>query len=391
MQNNRIIIILLLSLSISPAIFLGEGNRNLLLIGVMSIIPIFFLKYFKLDKIDIILLACFLLMLIGPYFTNIESYRISTILYSIMFGFLFITYKQILYHSFFTIENFIKLIKYIIYAYLIVLIIQQFCVLTGLPIFNISNYSPAEPFKLNSLSAEPSHTVRIVALLMFTYIILTEIMKDTKYSFLEELRNDKLLWFAFLWIMLTSGSATGFLFLAIIFMKFLQIRNIVFLFILTVLGIILLLNLNITSFQRTFDFTQAVLTLDIYEMMSVDHSASMRIAPLFVVADRVEISTLNGLFGNGIDSTSTFISSIIHGIADNAAGGGFFQIWYEYGFIIFILFVLYTLFHVFDKNNPVTIVFWFFLVFLAGINSQMVWLCIFLLFTIKFYKSEGLR
>ena len=190
MQNNRIIIILLLSLSISPAIFLGEGNRNLLLIGVMSIIPIFFLKYFKLDKIDIILLACFLLMLIGPYFTNIESYRISTILYSIMFGFLFITYKQILYHSFFTIENFIKLIKYIIYAYLIVLIIQQFCVLTGLPIFNISNYSPAEPFKLNSLSAEPSHTVRIVALLMFTYIILTEIMKDTKYSFLEELRND---------------------------------------------------------------------------------------------------------------------------------------------------------------------------------------------------------
>ena len=146
MQNNRIIIILLLSLSISPAIFLGEGNRNLLLIGVMSIIPIFFLKYFKLDKIDIILLACFLLMLIGPYFTNIESYRISTILYSIMFGFLFITYKQILYHSFFTIENFIKLIKYIIYAYLIVLIIQQFCVLTGLPLFNISNYRPAEPF-----------------------------------------------------------------------------------------------------------------------------------------------------------------------------------------------------------------------------------------------------
>lgn len=391
MQNNRIIIILLLSLSISPAIFLGEGNRNLLLIGVMSIIPIFFLKYFKLDKIDIILLACFLLMLIGPYFTNIESYRISTILYSIMFGFLFITYKQILYHSFFTIENFIKLIKYIIYAYLIVLIIQQFCVLTGLPIFNISNYSPAEPFKLNSLSAEPSHTVRIVALLMFTYIILTEIIKDTKYSFLEELRNDKLLWFAFFWIMLTSGSATAFLFLAIIFMKFLQIRNIVFLFILTVLGIILLLNLNITSFQRTFDFTQAVLTFDIYEMMKVDHSASMRIAPIFVVADRVEIFSLNGLFGYGIDSTSVFISSIIYGIADGATGGGFFQIWYEYGFIIFILFVIYTLVNVFDKDNPITIVFWFFLIFLAGINSQMVWLCIFLLFTIKFYKSKGVR
>lgn len=391
MINNKIITLIFLSLSIAPAIFLGEGNRNLLLISIMFITPLFLLKYLKFDKIDILLLACFLLMLIGPYFTNIESYRISTIVYSIMFGFIFITYKQVLYHSSFRIENFLKIIKYIVYAYFIVLIIQQFCVITGLPIFNISNYSPTEPFKLNSLSAEPSHTVRIVALLMFTYIILTEIIKDRKYSFLEELRNDKLLWFAFFWIMLTSGSATAFLFLAIIFMKFLQIRNIVFLFILTVLGIILLLNLNITSFQRTFDFTQAVLTFDIYEMMKVDHSASMRIAPIFVVADRVEIFSLNGLFGYGIDSTSVFISSIIHGIADNAAGGGFFQIWYEYGFIIFILFVLYTLFHVFDKNNPVTIVFWFFLIFLAGINSQMVWLCIFLLFTIKFYKSKGVR
>ena len=100
---------------------------------------------------------------------------------------------------------------------------------------------------------------------------------------------------------------------------------------------------------------------------------------------------LNGLFGYGIDSTSVFISSIIYGIADGATGGGFLQIWYEYGFIIFILFVIYTLVNVFDKDNPITIVFWFFLIFLAGINSQMVWLCIFLLFTIKFYKSKGVR
>jgi hypothetical protein len=154
MINNKIITLIFLSLSIAPAIFLGEGNRNLLLISIMFITPLFLLKYLKFDKIDILLLACFLLMLIGPYFTNIESYRISTILYSIMFGFIFITYKQVLYHSSFRIENFLKIIKYIVYAYFIVLIIQQFCVITGLPIFNISNYSPTEPFKLNSLSAE---------------------------------------------------------------------------------------------------------------------------------------------------------------------------------------------------------------------------------------------
>jgi hypothetical protein len=175
--NEKLLILIILSLSIAPAIFLGEGNRNLLLIVVMFIAPIFLLKYLKIDKIDILLLALFLHMIVVPMVYNPESYRISTVLYSVLFGLLFLSYKQLFYNSTFTVEFYSKLLKYIIYAYFITLLIQQFCVLTGLPVFNVSNYDPTEPWKLNSLSPEPSHTARILALLMFSYIITIEIIK----------------------------------------------------------------------------------------------------------------------------------------------------------------------------------------------------------------------
>ena len=40
-------------MAISPAFALGEGNRNLLLIGIMSISPLIILRFFKFDKMDL--------------------------------------------------------------------------------------------------------------------------------------------------------------------------------------------------------------------------------------------------------------------------------------------------------------------------------------------------
>ena len=389
LSNKSLLIVILFSLSIAPAIFLGEGNRNLLLIGVIFITPIFLLKILKIEKIDILFFLMFLIMLLVPYIVNTETYRISTVLYSVLFGFLFITYKQLLNNSDFTIDTYLKLIKFIIYAYFIVLLIQQFCVLTGLPIFNISNYEPSNPWKLNSLSAEPSHTGRIVPLLMFSYIVIKEFIENRKYSLSLDFTNDKYLWFAFSWIIFTSGSATAYLFFILIFFKFLSLKNSIYLCILILLLIGVINFFEINSYQRTLDFFMAVLTLDINKMMAVDHSASIRIAPLVVVFNNITATNINGLFGNGIDTTSNLISKYIYGIPDGLVAGGTFQLWYEYGFIVFILFIIYTFFSIYDKNNNTNILFWFLLVFIAGINSQMVWLCMVLLYTNKYFKNRG--
>ena len=77
--------------------------------------------------------------------------RWSTVLYSCMFCVYFMAFARVLYSNGYDFSDFSKLLKGLIYAYCIVLIIQQFCVLTNLPIFNLSNYDIREPWKLNSL------------------------------------------------------------------------------------------------------------------------------------------------------------------------------------------------------------------------------------------------
>lgn len=388
LSNKSFVIFIILSLSIAPAIFLGEGNRNLLLIVVMFIAPIFLLKYLKIDKIDILLLALFLYMIVVPMVYNPESYRISTVLYSVLFGLLFLSYKQLFYNSTFTVEFYSKLLKYIIYAYFITLLIQQFCVLTGLPVFNVSNYDPTEPWKLNSLSPEPSHTARIVALLMFSYIITIEIIKKRTYSFVQEFKIDKYIWLAFLWIMLTTNSGTAFLFLILIFFKFIQLKNIIFLIFISLVSIFLLEYLNITAFERTLNFSQAVLTLDIKTMMRVDHSASLRVAPIIVLFDQIDLTSMNTWFGHGIDSTSNILSKYIVGVNEDFSGGGSLYLIYEYGLFSWILFMIFTFVTIVKIKEPITFAFWFFLVFMYSINSQIVWLCMILMFTNKCFYNQ---
>ena len=118
-----------------------------------------------------------------PLFYRPDEMRWSTILYSCMFCLSFIAYTFLLRKSKISPIQFTQIIKFLIIAYAAMLLIQQFCVLLGLPIINISNYSVLSPWKLNSLAAEPSHSARIVALLMYCYLVLHETIKSRGYNF----------------------------------------------------------------------------------------------------------------------------------------------------------------------------------------------------------------
>ena len=55
-KHNTFLVLIIVGMAISPAFALGEGNRNLFLIGVMSISPIIILRFFEFDKLDFLLL-----------------------------------------------------------------------------------------------------------------------------------------------------------------------------------------------------------------------------------------------------------------------------------------------------------------------------------------------
>lgn len=390
---NTLVNIFIILLAVAPAFALGEGNKNLLLIGAMCFSPYFFIKYpVILPKIDIPLISICLMMIIFTMVFHPETLRWSTLMYSCLFCMFFMSFAWVLSFSDYRADDFAKLIKWLLYAYCITLMIQQFCVLTGLPIFNLANYNPREPWKLNSLMAEPSHTARVQTLLMFFYINIQMYITDIKdIKKLLSQANKKVI-AAFLYPIFTMGSGTGFLLLFILLLRFIPKKQIISLFIAGLLltpAIIYVISTNDTA-KRTADFVVAIAAFDEKQLIREDLSAAIRIVPTLHGAKKVTIFTKDGLFGKGVDADAglTPLPSV-------DCGAGSFSIWYNFGFFSAIIFWSFTLSVCFLRNDVVmSCFFWLFLCFFyGGLNIQIIWftLAIFLSYkyvTIKDYARN---
>ena len=375
-------------LAVSPAFALGEGNRNLLLIGAMLLAPVILLRYpVIIKKIDIPLTVLMFCMIAFPLAFHPETMRWSTVLYSCMFGLNFMAFARILYFRIYTSEDFTRLLEYLIYAYGTVFLIQQFCVLTGLPIFNVSNYSPEEPWKLNSLMSEPSHAARVISLLMYLFI-LNKKQIDPDYTFQESWTTSRYVWLAYFWMVLTMGSSTVFIFTVIVFAQFFNPRKILktVLPILTVLFLVFTFSEN-KSVKRVQNIVSAMVTLDEKKIIKADHSASFRIVPTLQGARFIGSSSLNDWFGYGVDADAGLIKPLPTVKYGNA---GAFYMWVNFGLITAILYWTFSFSIIFIRKNPSSALLWFFLIFMyGGVNNQIIWLTLTLLFTHK--KISGDR
>jgi hypothetical protein len=50
--------------------------------------------------------------------------------------------------------------------------------------------------------------------------------------------------------------------------------------------------------------------------------------------------------------------------------------------------MIFTFVTIIKIKEPITFAFWFFLVFMYSINSQIVWLCMILMFTNKYFYNQ---
>ena len=371
--------------------FLGADNRNLLLIGLMGLSPIFVLRALQIRKSHLTLYLYMGSILLFPPVINPEHLRWSTILFSMMFSLSFIAYENALWGSRMEIETFIKAIRFLLLAYFVVLGIQQIGVLTGLPILNESNYNAELGWKLNALAAEASHTARNVSVLMFAYLALEEVRTGKKYAFKPLFRRDKYLWLGYALMTLTMQSTTAFIFAPLILFKVSNRRNIGF-----VVGALAIAVMAVTSFAsdvfgRASTFVEAAFTFDYQLVMAADHSGSMRVAPMFVLMDKVELFSFAGLFGHGIDSVSTFMSDYIYGVYEGFTGGGMLQLWYEYGFITFALFVAFTLRIASALKSVANFIFWLLIVFTAGPNNQILWFFLIVFASVEHFRIMAAR
>lgn len=297
-------------------------------------------------------------------------------------------FVRILYSSSFTPEDFCKLLRGLLYAYCIVLIIQQCCVLTGLPIFNVSSYDRDSPWKLNSLMSEPSHSARIIPIMMYIYVSI-KIKLDPTYNFKRSIKADKWVWYSFLWPVLTMDSATALLFSLIVFSKFFDFRKLIP----TLIGLLIIVAVVVSSSEhksvkRIEKITVAVFTLDEEAIIKADHSASFRIVPTIQGAKKVSYISLDDWFGYGVDAAKWLIKPLPSVKEGNA---GAFSMWVNHGLIVAFIIWIVT-FGICYMRNLTSILIWFFTIFIVGgLNSQIIWLIIALMTSYKFILRRGIN
>ena len=140
--------------------------------------------------------------------------------------------------------------------------------------------------------------------------------------------------------------------------------------------------------ERFVKFSSAALTFDIYKMCQADLSAALRIVPSILCIQQIDLSTVDGWFGHGVDYVSTFMSKYIRGVEIGYTGGGLFLTAVEYGFLVFVVLAIVTFKLCYDKNNKIpTILFWVFSVLFVGVNSQITWATITMLYMVKRSKQ----
>lgn len=387
-SNNIYLCVMLISFTVYPAVFVNEiTGMSYFLIATITFLAASLYKFKEVNSLDLKLYVFVVILWLFPALSNIESFRFSTIAFTSLYCFSYISYMKHLKRNSFSIFQYKSLIEIIIFSYFIMLVIQQLCVLTGLPIINVSNYEPENIWKLNILSVEPSHSAWIVGVLMYSHIVILAHIKDQNISFRDYFRDDKKLLFSFFWVMLTMGSGTAFLILCIILSKLIRLKELFLYILVGLIPMLLIGNIDLHGFERFLTFSEAVFTMDHAKMIEADHSASVRVVPILIIFNTIDFFSLNGIIGSGIDFTSTFLSQEFPGVRDNYTGGGFLSFLLEYGCVIGFYFLYITFNSMVIRNDKISIAIWILLVVLMGINTPLLWFGLVFLSTNKYFLT----
>lgn len=251
---------------------------------------------------------CLCIALLHDYF------RFTTIAYLGMFLMAYIVYYHLIYMDTFSLCQFKKILSYIIYAYCIVLILQQISIIIGIRNLGILNLANNYLLSINNsyydwnrlpiLTCEPSHSAKIITTIMFGYIRCLEIEKGTKIS-LAELFNKKNKWVSicFLWMIFMMGSGTGWVGFGILCLYFIQWRTFLYTIPIFISFFFILQHSGNEQFERAIKTTEATMTGNIQTINQADGSSSTRVVPIlntFVYSDLTNTETW---IGNGTLST----------------------------------------------------------------------------------------
>lgn len=284
--NQRFALVLLIIMSTQFVAIEGFGTSPIK-VSVMSFC--FFFFFWKVPFVSKAVwysifywTICFCIALLH------ETFRFSTLVYLGMFLMAYVVYYHLIYQDTFSLHQFKKILSYIIYAYCIVLILQQLLILIGvrnLPIINLVDYTGNAYYKWNRLpilTCEPSHSARIVIATMLGYIRCLEFEERMKIS-LKKLFNKENKWvsISFLWIIFMMGSGTAWFGFCILCLYFIHWRTFLYAIPVIVSLFFLAQMSNNEQLRRVITVAEVTIKGNNEAMFKTDVSASTRISPLY--------------------------------------------------------------------------------------------------------------
>ncbi|MDO4714852.1 MAG: hypothetical protein Q4A44_01020 [Bacteroidales bacterium] len=271
-------------------------------VGLMALTPLLILLQPFIATRTLLIAIAFWLVCFSTAVYNTPM-RFSTLAYLGGFLITFSYYTSLLRRGVFTFPFFTKLLRILIIGYSVVLIGQQVCLLMGIKHFALLNLV-GQPYlsvdKLPSLTREPSHTARIMAVAYLCYLRCLQITYGKKPS-LTQLINRRNRWVTllFLWSMITMGSGTAYICLALLSLFFIRLKNAVVLIPLMIVAFSFIYQIENKSLQRAIKTAHATTTLNTDNVIETDGSAAVRIIPLINTLTKTDLTAQETWLGQG--------------------------------------------------------------------------------------------
>lgn len=366
----------------------GYGVSNLK-VAIMALTPIIFI--FKTPVVSKPLFWGIALWLTCYFCASFQSYmRFSTIGYFGMFIMTFIVFYNLVYQGAFSFSYFKRLLRALIIVFAVVLILQQICMLIGVKSFwllNLDNQAFLAIDKLHSLTIEPSHSARILAVVMLGYLRCLQIENDGERVALKVLfsKENRVVTILFLYAMLTMGSGTAFVALGILCLYFITWRNVWYVAPILIGFLAVSSYFEIKQLTRAVDTMQATMTGDKTQVLEADGSAAARIIPIINTFKETDLSQKETWFGKGTSRKQT-VEEFNKSLKNSRL-----QIVEQYGLIAALLSLILVYACMIKRILSIeTLIFAMLFAFTLS-NVYYVWGCMMIISSVRYFQKEIIK
>ena len=308
-----------------------------------------------------------------------SDFRSSTLYYFALFVIMFNMYYGLIVKGTFTIDYYIKLLRGLLLAYIICLGVQQLTSVVGfgtIPLLNKFFLSTERGILTgNSLSLEPSHSARIIAIAFYAFLKVNEIKKGAPLSIKQLFVENKWLTFGFFWAMTTMGSGTAYVSLGILSLYFIRKEYIMFIIPTALVLYFAIPSIDNFSLNRARATIETTFTGDAEKVMKTDGSAAARISPMLNTFNNFDILSVKTWFGRGTSKVGEKWNPY------SKENG----MWSQYGLLAYILgfFLIYTC--CVTRLFSIETLLIFILVGFSTSNITYIWGCYMILIPVKYF------